>query len=633
VTDTVRITFDPGGSFEVPLGRTLFDAAVLAGVEVDTVCGGQGTCGKCRVRFPNDPPSVRSIDTVHLSAAETAAGWRLSCQVRAERDVDVEVPPAGDRQKVRIVHEGVHRDVPLQPNIRKIFVPFVPPRTRDGVADWDHVLAGLPRSYRGLAIALDLLRRLPEMIRLPQGMTVVLEGRHVVAIEAGDTTPRSYGVAVDLGSTTVVAFLVDLTTGEEVSVASALNRQSAFGDDLVARLARAQFDPEGLATLHRMIVEQLGDLILAATRDAGVDPFDIDEVVAVGNMAMHHFLLGLDSTYLGLSPYAPVVRGRVSASAAEIGISVLDPATPVYVMPNIAGFVGSDTVAVALAAELATSEAIRLAADVGTNGEILLGSRARLIACSAPAGPAFEGARISQGMRAAAGAIDHVSIDRDVEVAVIGDDPARGICGSALIDITAGLLEAGLLDESGKLLRAANLSPSVPTALVDRVLEGASQKESAFLLVRAGESGAERDIVLTQQDIREFQLAKGAIRAGASVLQGVMGLRDSDLDEVLLAGAFGTYLDLENARRVNLVPWVPLDRLRSIGNAAGVGARLALLSTKERAAAERIGRGTEHIRLSGLDEFQRAFVKAMRFPAPSTASSSDRRTHPPEEVT
>lgn len=623
VSTTVRVTFRPrGDTFDVPVGQTLFEAAARAGVEVDTVCGGQGTCGKCRVRFPEGPPPVRSIDTVHLSGSETAAGWRLSCQVVAERDVVVEVPAAGDRQKVQILHEGVQRDVPLEPNIKKIFVPHVPPRVRDGVADWDHVLGGLPPSYRGLAVPLHLLRRLPGSIRLPEGMTVVVEGRRVVRIEPGDTTSRSYGIAADLGSTTVVVFLLDLTTGKELAVASALNRQSAFGDDLVGRLARAQFDPEGLEMLRVMLVSQLGDLIEQAAGEAHIDPSDINEIVAVGNMAMHHFLLGLDSTYLGLSPYAPVVRGRVTADAGEVGIPGIDPDTPVYVLPNIAGFVGSDTVAVAMAGEMWTSDAIRLAADVGTNGEILLGSRRRLVACSAPAGPAFEGARISQGMRAAAGAVDHVEISSNVEVSVVGDAPARGICGSALIDITAGLLDVGLLDAGGRLRRPDEVPSSVTPALVDRLRAGVTQKDASFVVVHAGDAGAERDIVFTQQDIREFQLAKGAIRAGAAVLQGVMSLGDADLDEVLLAGAFGTYLDLENARRVNLVPWVPLDRLRSIGNAAGVGARLALLSTKERAVAERIGRGTEHIRLSGLDEFQRAFVHAMRFPGPPNGVAS-----------
>lgn len=610
---TVRVTFQPMAlTFDVPEGDTLFEFAAQVGVEIDTVCGGNGTCGKCRVRL-DDPPPIKSIDHVHLTGAETADGWRLACQIEATRDLVVHVPPAGTRTTVRILHEGLRRDVPLQPNIRKIFVPYEPPRARDGVADWDAVKRRLPRTFGAMEIPLPWLRRLPKLVRAEEGMTLVISGRRVIRLDPGDTTASAYGVAIDLGSTTIVGFLMDLNTGSELAVESALNRQSAYGDDLVARLARAQNDPAGLERLHRMIVEQLHDLLARLASVAGIEVGQIEEIVVVGNMTMHHFLLGLDSTWLGLSPYAPVIRDRVIVEAGSLGLAVR-PDTPVYVLPNIAGFVGSDTVAVALAAEMHTSDRIRLVADVGTNTEILLGSRRRLMACSAPAGPAFEGARITQGMRAAPGAIDHVWIDDDVRFTVIGAEAPRGICGSALIDITAGLLRAGLLDPSGRLLLPEELPPSVPDALRARLRTGDSRRDSAFVLVRAGEEGAEREIVFTQQDVREFQLAKGAIRAGGMVLQSAMGLSDDDLDEVLLAGAFGTYIDLENARRVNLVPQVPLERLRSIGNAAGVGARLALISTKERAGAERIARGTEHVRLSGLEEFQRAFIRAMRFP-------------------
>lgn len=611
---TVRVSFEPAGTtFDVPYGETLFELAVRVGVEVDTVCGGNGSCGKCKVRFEEDAPPAKTIDHVHLTGAEVEQGYRLACQLEACRDLVVHVPPAGSRTRVKILHEGIRRDVPLQPNILKLHVPYVPPRRRDGVADWDAVKRDLPRSFQGLHVPLHWLRRLPELIRREEGMTVVVAGREVIRLEAGDTTLQNYGVAVDVGSTTLVGFLIDLNTGAELAVSSVLNRQSAYGDDLVARLARAQSNPDGLARLHGLIVEQLNELFHQLADEAGVEVGQINEVVVVGNMTMHHFLLRLDSTFLGLSPYAPVVRDGWAVGAGELGL-VLEADVPLYVLPNIAGFVGSDTVAVVLAGELHTSDEIKMAVDVGTNSEIVLGSQVRLIACSAPAGPAFEGARIEQGMRAAAGAIDHVAIETDVEYTVIGEEVPRGICGSALIDIAAGLLRAGLMDRTGKLLRRDELPPSVAERLRERIVEAENRRNSSFVVAWAEESGAERDIVFTQQDIREFQLAKGAIRAGGMVLQKVMGLSDADLDEVLLAGAFGTFIDLANARRVNLVPQVPSERLRSIGNAAGVGARLALTSTRERAAAERIGRRTEHVRLSGLDDFQQAFVHAMRFP-------------------
>lgn len=611
---SVRVSFQPSGAgFDVPAGETLFDAAARAGVDVDTVCGGNGSCGKCKVRIDEGAPPVKSIDSYHLTAVDIAAGYRLSCQLVAERDLVVHVPSSGGRTKVRILHEGVRREVPLQPNVHKTYIPYVPPRHRDGIADWDSVKSGLPRAFHGVRIPLPWLRRLPELIRDEQGMTIVVANRGVIRLEPGDTTAHNYGVALDIGSTTVVGFLIDLNTGEQLAVASLVNHQSSYGDDLVARLSRAQHNPDGLALLHELIVADVDEICGQLARDAAVEPAQINEVVVVGNMTMHHFLLRLDSTYLGLSPYAPVVRDSVVVQAGELGLR-LDPEVPVYVLPNIAGFVGSDTVAMVLAAQLHLLPELRMAVDVGTNGEIVLGSRTRLIACSAPAGPAFEGARITQGMRAVPGAIEHVELSGDITCSVIGGIPPRGVCGSALIDIAAVLLDAGVVDRSGKLLRGDELPASVPGRIRERILEGESRKDSAFVLAWAEETGAERDVVFTQQDLREFQLAKGAIRAGGMVLQQVLGVVDGDLEEVLLAGGFGTTIDLANARRANLVPRVPLDRLRSLGNAAGVGARLALTSTRERVGAERIGRRTEHVRLSGMDDFQKAFVSAMQFP-------------------
>jgi uncharacterized 2Fe-2S/4Fe-4S cluster protein (DUF4445 family) len=611
----VKVTFQPMGvTYEVPYGETLFEAAVKVGVDVDTVCGGNGSCGKCKVRFEVDPVPPKPIDYSHLNGSEILQGYRLSCQVEALRDMVVYVPPAGSRTKVQILHQGIDREIELQPNIMKIFLPYTPPRQRSGTADWEFFKQALPAWAKRLHVPLHWLKKLPEIIRDQRGMTVTIAGhKNVVAVEAGDTTAANYGVAVDIGSTSVVAYLIDLNSGAEVCVASGLNRQTAYGDDVIARLSRAQFNRTGLDRMHHMVVEQLNDLLLELIAEARIATGDIEELTVVGNMPMHHFLLGLDSTYLGLSPYAPVTHDSLTVTAGELGLA-LEPDTPVYVLPNIAGFVGSDTVGMMLAADMHETERITLAVDIGTNGEVVLGSRKRLIACSAPAGPAMEGARIKQGMRAAAGAIDHVTLGPDVEYTVIGEVPPKGICGSALIDITAGLLKTGLLDFSGKLLRKDELGEQVPDALRERIVERASRKDNYFIIARAEDSGAERDIVFCQQDIREFQLAKGAIRAGEMVLQRVMGYSDDDLEEVLLAGAFGNFIDRANARCVNLVPQVPLDRLRCIGNAAGVGAKLALTSNRQRLAAQRIAEKCEHIQLSGLNDFQKAFTHAMRFP-------------------
>ena len=611
---TVCVIFQPSGRrFDVPDGEVLFEVATEAGVEVDTVCGGNGSCGKCKVRFDDDPPVPTSLDYIHLSGGEISGGYRLSCQVRATRDMAVHVPETGARAKVQILHHGVARDVDLQPNVRKLYAPYVNPREAQNIADWDRVRMLWPRTSRPRDISLDLLRELPAAIRDESGMTLLTAGRRVIGIDRGDTTVRQYGVAFDVGSTTVVGFLVDLGTGAETGVASAVNSQAIYGDDIIGRLSRAQRNPEGLEKLHAMIVEQLNAILAQLTAEAGIAARDICEVTVVGNMAMHHFLLRLDSTYLGLAPYAPVTRIAVTVCAADLGLG-LEPEVPIYVLPNVAGFVGSDTVAVMLATDMGEGNAMRMAIDVGTNGEMALGDRKRVIACSAPAGPALEGARIKMGMRAAPGAIDHVWIEDDVRLTVIGEVPPQGICGSALIDIVAQLLDTGLLNHTGAYVRHRDLAASVPQALRDRLIEAEKRRDTYFILVRKDEHGAERDIVFTQQDVREMQLAKGAIRAGTMMLLQELGLDDEALDEVMLAGAFGNFIDAGNALRCGLTPKVPLERITSVGNAAGVGARVALVNAVERRRAERLADRTEHIQLSGSNDFQKAFTHAMQFP-------------------
>jgi len=611
----VKVNFKPTDiTVSVAKGRNLFEAAIQAGVDVDTVCGGSGLCGKCKVQvIQHEAVPAKPIDHVHLTGDEIARGMRLCCQIDADRDLAIDVP-ANERRSLQILHHGQSRDVPLRPNVLKIHLPYASARERDGVADWDAVKSVLPPWFRRVDVPLPWLRQLPGLIRDEAGMTLTVVGRkNVIRIESGDTSAANCGLAVDIGSTSVVAYLLDLDTGEALGVASELNDQAVYGVDIIARLARAQFSEAGLRELHKVIVAQLDAVFRHVLKCAGLPSTAVSEVTIVGNMAMHHFLLRLDSTYLGLSPYAPVTRDPITVSAGELGID-LEPDTPIYVLPNIAGFVGSDTVGVILASGMAHDDGISMAVDVGTNGEVVVGSRNGLIACSAPAGPAFEGARIKHGMRASTGAIDHVAMENDVSFSVIGGDTPVGICGSALIDIVAEMLRTGLMDYTGRLVLKSELPASIPQKLVDRLVDGDRRGNSYFVLVREGESGAVSDILFTQQDIREFQLAKGAIRAGQMVLLKHYGAEDADLVEVMLAGAFGTFIDLENARRVNLVPPLDLDRLSSIGNAAGVGAKLALLSTRERNVAERIGRDTRHLRLSGLGEFQEAFIHAMRFP-------------------
>lgn len=611
--EQVVVTFLPlGQKFTVDQGQTLFDLAGGAGVEVDTVCGGNGLCGKCKVRIDCDPPPPCPADFAHLSAGEVDRGYRLACRVIADRDMVVEVPPPGERATVRVLHQGISREVALNPNVRKIYIPHTDPRGRPGVADWEYVTGMLPRKFRHMEIPLHLLRQLPACIRHETGMTLVTAGRRVIGLEPGNTTNRQYGVAFDIGSTTLVGLLIDLATGQEVAVATAINKQSGYGDDIIGRLTFAQRSPSGLARLHNMLVEQMNSILQELFAQRNIEARDICEVTVVGNMAMHHFFLKLDSTYLGLSPYAPVIRKAytVPAEAAELE---LNPDVPIFILPNIAGFVGSDTVGVMLATGIADSDDVRMAIDVGTNGEIVLGHRNRVMACSSPAGPAFEGACIKMGMRAVPGAIEHVEMDEDVRCEVIEDRPPKGICGTAMLDIVAGLLKAGMLDSTGAFYRQGELPSAISGNLRQRLIQTENPQDTYFVLSWAEETGGERDVIFTQRDVREFQLAKGAMRAGAMVLQQNMGIGDEDLSEVLLAGAFGSFLDPASARHVGLTPAVPVERIRAVGNAAAVGAKLALISVAERRKAESLANRTEHIQLSGSRQFYRAFARAMQF--------------------
>jgi uncharacterized 2Fe-2S/4Fe-4S cluster protein (DUF4445 family) len=379
----------------------------------------------------------------------------------------------------------------------------------------------------------------------------------------------------------------------------------------MSRIAFAQESPANLRKLRLRVVGLLNQHIAHVCRESGVLPKWIYKVVVVGNTCMHHLLLGIDPTYLGLAPYAPVVRHALVVPARDLPLRIA-PGARVCLLPLIAGFVGADAVAVILATRLDESARVRIAVDIGTNGEVLLGSRERLWACSAPAGPALEGAQIRHGMRAALGAIDRVTVGDDLQVHTIGDTDALGICGSGLIDLVAGLLDAGVIDWTG--LIQVETRELLPPALRDRVrMRG---EDRLVVVLRPGESGARQEIVLGQDDVRQVQLAKGAIAAGIALLQQVSGLPPEAFAELLLAGGFGNYLSIESAARIGLIPALPPGQVRYVGNAASLGAQLALLSEAERGRAARIAGRVEHVSLAAHPRFEEVFVECMNFPRP-----------------
>jgi uncharacterized 2Fe-2S/4Fe-4S cluster protein (DUF4445 family) len=602
----------------VAAGTTILKAAHDGGVDVTATCGGRGRCTSCRVKFVAGtvpPPTI--MDEIQLGDDLVREGYRLSCQCAVTEPVTVQVAPPLDERAFQILGAGPGvggLGIRIDSGVAKELVKVSLPREEHHqTSDLEQLAAAVGVAPESVGVS--VLAALPQALRDdPSGVTVTTFAetgarRAVIAVERGDTTAMQFGLAIDVGTTSVVTSLIELASGEQLASVSSLNPQAVFGGDLMSRIAFAQFNPANLRKLQMRIVGLLNQHVAEACRISGVLPKWIYKAVVVGNTCMHHLLLGIDPSYVGLAPYAPVMRHPLIIAARELPLKIA-PEARVCLLPLVAGFVGADAVAVALATRLADSPSLRLAVDIGTNGEVLLGSRERLLACSAPAGPALEGAQIRHGMRGAQGAIDRVSIDDDVVVHTIGEAPALGICGSGLIDLVAGLLDAGVVDWTGLIRVEAR--DSLAPALRDRVaMRG---EERVFVVLRPGEAGARHEIVLSQDDVRQVQLAKGAIASGIAMLLHVAAVPLDRLDELMLAGGFGNYLSIPSAIRIGLIPALPPSRVRYVGNAAALGAQLCLLAESERARAAAIAGRIEHVSLAAHPDFEQLFVDAMNFP-------------------
>ncbi len=611
-----RVRFLPDGAEAlIPAGTTLTAAAAAAHVAMDAPCGHRGLCGKCRVRVvseglslplgegdrsPLSPPTLP--ERTLLSNEELATGWRLACQARVAGEVTVEVPERTVKPAVVPLSE-----VEPRPFIRKFHVPMETPTLEDVSSDLTRLRRALADERPHLRLGLSALRKLPAVLSSASyDVTAVLAGDRLIGLEGGDTTGVGYGLAVDLGTTSVVVVLAELATGQVLGIETRLNGQANFGSDVVSRITYATMESEGLQTLQQAAVSTINSAIEALADKHNIDPRQIYEVAIVGNSCMNHLLLGIDPTSLAQAPYQPVLTDAMACRAEELGLGI-HPEGSVYTLPNIAGFVGSDTVAVILATGMHRSSEIKLAIDLGTNGEIVLGNRDRLLSCSTAAGPAFEGARISSGMRAAEGAIERVWIDEgDVKLQVIGNRAPIGLCGSGLLDAVAQMRRVGLLDQSGRISTPDSLDRDLIQRLTKRlVVQDGTQ---GFLLGRHGQ----QQVVLTQRDVRELQLAKGAVRAGISILLKEYGIGEDDIEEILLAGAFGSFINPASARAIGLVPPLPLQRITAVGNAAGQGAIMALLSTSQRDESSAIARRVEYVELSSRPDFMQQFMEDMQ---------------------
>jgi uncharacterized 2Fe-2S/4Fe-4S cluster protein (DUF4445 family) len=610
-TDKLRVTFLPReATTRVPGGTTLFHAAAWIGQPVDSTCGGRGTCGKCRVQVVEGTTPVTPADVQHIGPDDLAAGWRLSCQAEVRADLSVVVPRLLSPPKTAMF--GVGRQVLLDPNVHKVRLRLAEPELHDQRPDAQRLKDALLAEGFPMRIELPVLRTLPRLLRQAGfEVTAVLCGETLVAVEPGDTTGEAYGVAFDLGTTTIVGTLMDLNGGEARAVASSLNAQAVHGGDVLSRISYAMSRPEGLGELQRLAAFSINGLIERLTQETGAPAERVYEITVAGNSTMLHLLLGIDPEPIAVTPFAPAIGTGVDLPAASLGLAI-HPQGRAYLFPCLGAYVGGDITAGLLATSLPRGDRMRLFVDVGTNGEIALGYEQRTVATAAPAGPAFEGAEISCGMRATRGAIEGVRLAGDaVILQTIDDAPAEGLCGSGLIDAVAQLYRRGLMDATGRLRSAEEVRGTVPEPLAARLVTVDGVR--GFVLATEAEGGGRR-VLFTQKDVRQLQFAKGSIATGIQVLMNEMGIGPGDLDEVLLAGAFGSYINPESARLIGLVPAVELRRIRAVGNAAGEGAKIALLSYREREAAEAMPSRVEYVELSGRPDFNDLFLKALGFP-------------------
>ena len=632
--ETCRIALMPSGrKGSVARGANLLTAAQELGVELESICGGRQTCGKCQViaeegHFPKhgltsrpDHLSAPTAREIEYSQEHPLQGRRLACAAEVLGDVLISVPEESQARKQVIAKAASERTIEIDPAVRLVYVEMQPPDMSDPRGDWERLQEALEAEWemKGLSLDSSALPTLQSVLR--QGnfavTAAVWQNQVVLRLQAG-YREGLYGLAVDVGSTTVVAHLCDLRTGAVLATEAAMNPQVRYGEDLMSRVSYANSEPQGLSRLNRAVIRTLNELAEKATAAAGLLPTDILDAVVVGNPVMHHIFLGLHPRELGGAPFTPAVSSALDLKASDLGLS-FHPAARLHTLPLVAGHVGADNVAVLLAEAPDEQDEVMLIVDVGTNAEIVLGNRQRLLAASSPTGPAFEGAQITHGQRAAPGAIERVRIDPltlEPRFKVIGYDEwirpqssiphearATGICGSGIIEAVAELFLAGIIKPDGLFdPAAAERSPRLR-------YQG---RTGEYVLADESLTATGLPVVVTQNDIRAIQLAKAALYAGSKLLMNHWGAQQ--VDQVILAGAFGSFISPYHAMVLGLIPDCDLDKVVAVGNAAGDGARFALLNRELRKKASRLARWVEHVSTPLESSFQDEFVAALGLP-------------------
>lgn len=624
---------------QTPSGTTLLEAARSLGVEIESICGGRQTCGKCQIvveegHFPKHaitsaPDHLTAMGPVEAAylAEHNITGRRLACACDVVGDLLITVPEESQARKQIIAKAATDRVIEVDPAVRQVYVECEAATLEDRWGDWERLQIALVNQWnlKDLSIDPQVLPTFQKVLRDKKaqlangklGLTVsIWQNSEVLRVQPG-YAEGVYGLGVDVGSTTVVAHLCDLRTGAVVATESTMNPQVRYGEDLMSRVSYCMMEPQGVARLNRAIISALNDLASKAAAKAGITIDDILDIVLVGNTVMHHLLLNIDPVELGGAPFALAIGSAFDCKARDLGLK-LNASARVHLLPCIAGHVGADNVAVQVAEQPSKLDDLTLIIDVGTNAEIVLGDRQQVLCASSPTGPAFEGAQITHGQRAAPGAIERVRIDPatlEPRFKVIGYEEwveagqviegarATGICGSGIIEVVAEMLLSGIIDTDGRFIEEAkDRSPRVQF----------NGRTGVYVLAEASQSATGNPIIVTQNDVRAIQLAKGALYVGAKLLMQHRGAET--VDRVILAGAFGSYIDPRHAMILGMIPDCDLTKVSAVGNAAGDGARIALLNKGARLEAVRISKTTEHVQTAVHPNFQNEFVGAMAIP-------------------
>jgi uncharacterized 2Fe-2S/4Fe-4S cluster protein (DUF4445 family) len=602
-----NMDFEPiGRRGECPGDQSLLDCARQLNVDIVSICGGIGNCERCKLQVIAGRVSKPTLEEeASLTKEEITQGYRLACQAYPLSDVKLHVPPESLTAPQRTQIEGLEVDVIPEPPVRGLEAHLSAPTLESPIADdanlWNSLVSRIGPASGGIfdnpthgEIDFHVQQILPKKLRdLNWNVCVALRGNEIIALAAPGT--KWLGLAVDIGTTKIAGYLLDMDTGKTLASKGLMNPQISYGEDVISRIVAASKSEENALKLQTLLIEALDQLAVDLCAEIKADPAHIVEAVVVGNTAIHHLFLRLPVKQLGLAPYIPAVRSAVDVKARELGLKIA-PGAYLHLLPNIAGYVGADHVAMLLATRMAEAEKTTLAIDIGTNTEICLNHRGRMTSVSCASGPAFEGAHIKFGMRAAPGAIEHVRLSGErLEIQTIGGEIPVGICGSGLLDVVAQLRLNNVLDRNGKMGADAHSLIRNHNGTVEFVLT---------------ERAGQEPITISQKDVRELQLAKAAIRLGIQALVTAEGITESDIEQVIIAGAFGTYINVESAITIGMLPALPLERFKQVGNAAGTGARLALISQSQRSKAQDIAQQDGYIELAAVPNFARKFAEA-----------------------